>query len=190
MKMIRIFIASSSELKEDREKFKLFIGLENDWLVDKGIYLKLEQWEYFKDSISTTRLQDEYSEPIRQSDMVICLFYTKVGKYTAEEFYTAHEFFKAQGKPRIWTYFKNADIKMASIVKEDMNSLFALKEKLGELGHFYTEYTSIDDLLVKYGRQLNMILPEYESGSKPIGKAENGQNKIEPEVLENTLIIM
>jgi len=186
MKTIRIFIASSSELKEDREKFKLFIGLENDRLVDKGIYLKLEQWEYFKDSISTTRLQDEYNESIRQSDMVICLFYTKVGKYTAEEFYTAYEIFKAQGKPHIWTYFKNADIKMASIVKEDMNSLFALKEKLGELGHFYTEYTSIDDLLVKYGRQLNMILPEYESGSKPYGKAENGQNKIEPEVLENT----
>lgn len=194
MKTIRIFIASSSELKEDREKFKLFIGLENDRLVDKGIYLKLEQWEYFKDSISTTRLQDEYNESIRQSDLVICLFYTKVGKYTAEEFYTAYEIFKAQGKPRIWTYFKNADIKMGSIVKEDMNSLFALKEKLGELGHFYTEYTSSDDLILKYGRQLQMILPEYESSSetsrelKP-GKSESAlpENRFNEELTERLL---
>ena len=51
MKTIRIFIASSSELKEDREAFRVFIGLENDRLIDKGIYLKLVQWEYFKDSI-------------------------------------------------------------------------------------------------------------------------------------------
>ncbi|PZX61060.1 hypothetical protein LV84_00048 [Algoriphagus ratkowskyi] len=188
MKTIRIFIASSSELKEDREKFKLFIGLENDRLVNKGIYLKLEQWEYFKDSISSTRLQDEYNEAIRKSDMVICLFYTKVGKYTAEEFYTAYEIFKAQGKPRIWTYFKNADIKMASIVKEDMISLFALKEKFGELGHFYTEYTSIDDLLVKYGRQLNMILPEYETSSDAefVGKSKEDHSKQQTDEIENT----
>ncbi|SFA96858.1 hypothetical protein [Algoriphagus aquimarinus] len=188
MKTIRIFIASSSELKEDREKFKLFIGLENDRLVDKGIYLKLEQWEYFKDSISTTRLQDEYNEAIRQSDMVICLFYTKVGKYTAEEFYTAYEIFKAQGKPRIWTYFKNADIKVGSIVKEDMDSLFALKEKLGKLGHFFTEYTSADDLLLKYGRQLDMIMPEYEANleSELVGNSKESKSEHVAEVIENT----
>lgn len=47
MKTIRIFIASSSELKEDREEFRNFISRENDRLITKGIYLKLEQWEYF-----------------------------------------------------------------------------------------------------------------------------------------------
>ncbi|MEB2778591.1 hypothetical protein SYJ56_25000 [Algoriphagus sp. D3-2-R+10] len=187
MKTIRIFIASSSELKEDREEFRAFISRENDRLHTKGIYLKLEQWEFFKDSISSTRLQDEYNEAIRQSDMVLCLFYTKVGKYTSEEFYTAYEIFKAQGKPRIWTYFKNASINVGSITDE-INTLLEFKKKLGDLGHFHTEYTSIDNLINKYRSQLDMILPEYESSSssEPADKGKENQVKIETEVIENT----
>lgn len=187
MKTIRIFIASSSELKEDREEFRAFISRENDRLHTKGIYLKLEQWEYFQDSISNTRLQDEYNEAIRQSDMVLCLFYTKVGKYTSEEFYTAYEIFKAQGKPRIWTYFKNASISVGSITDE-INTLLEFKKKLGGLGHFYTEYTSIDSLINKYRSQLDMILPEYESSSnhEASDKAKDPQSNIESEEIENT----
>lgn len=187
MKTIRIFVASSNELKEDRVQFELFIGRQNNHLHLKGLRLEVVQWEYFKDSISTTRLQDEYNEAIRQSDMVLCLFYTKVGKYTSEEFYTAYEIFKAQGRPRIWTYFKNASIDVGSITNE-INTLLDFKKKLGDLGHFYTEYTSIDNLIVKYRAQLDMILPEYESDSnkESTGKAKKGQSKIEPEIIKNT----
>ncbi|MFC5624134.1 hypothetical protein [Algoriphagus winogradskyi] len=186
MKTIRIFIASSSELKEDREEFRTFISRENDRLHTKGIYLKLEQWEFFKDSISSTRLQDEYNEAIRQSDLVLCLFYTKVGKYTAEEFYTAYEIFKAQGKPRIWTYFKNASINVGAITDE-INTLLDFKKKLGELGHFHTEYTSIDNLVNKYRSQLDMILQEYESGSpaKEVENASHSSSKKEAGEEEN-----
>lgn len=187
MKTIRIFIASSSELKEDREQFRSFISRENDRLVTKGIYLKLEQWEYFKDSISSTRLQDEYNDAIRQSDMVLCLFYTKVGKYTSEEFYTAYEIFKAQGKPRIWTYFKNASINVGSITDE-INTLLEFKKKLGDLGHFHTEYTSVDNLINKYRSQLDMILPEYESTSNPElrDNSKNKKDTKELEIIKNT----
>ncbi|WP_425638141.1 hypothetical protein ACPUEN_01875 [Algoriphagus yeomjeoni] len=187
MKTIRIFIASSSELKGDREEFRAFISRENDRLHTKGIYLKLEQWEFFKDSISSTRLQDEYNEAIRQSDLVLCLFYTKVGKYTAEEFYTAYEIFKAQGRPRIWTYFKNAAINVGAITDE-INTLLEFKRKLGELGHFHTEYTSIDNLINKYRSQLDMILPEYESDSRPeqVETANESSDEKEEGPVENS----
>ncbi len=187
MRTIRIFVASSNELKEDRVQFELFIGRQNNHLHLKGLRLEVVQWEYFKDSISTTRLQDEYNEAIRQSDMVLCLFYTKVGKYTSEEFYTAYEIFKAQGRPRIWTYFKNASIDVGSITNE-INTLLDFKKKLSDLGHFYTEYTSIDNLIVKYRAQLDMILPEYESDSDfdPAEKTKNGQEKKKAEVIKNT----
>lgn len=187
MRTIRIFVASSNELKEDRVQFELFIGRQNNHLHLKGLRLEVVQWEYFKDSISTTRLQDEYNEALRQSDMVLCLFYTKVGKYTSEEFYTAYEIFKAQGRPRIWTYFKNASIDVGSITNE-INTLLDFKKKLGDLGHFYTEYTSIDNLIVKYRAQLDMILPEYELDSNfdPAEKTKNGQDKKKAEVIKNT----
>lgn len=166
MRTIQIFLASSSELKEDRDQFRLFISTENDRLHSQGIYLKLVQWEYFLDAISETRLQSEYNNAIRNCDIVLCLFFTKVGKYTAEEFDTAYEIFKDQGKPYIWTYFKNSQIDTGSITDQIM-TLLAFKKKIGDLGHFYTEYTSIDNLINKYRSQLDRILPEFETESSP-----------------------
>jgi hypothetical protein len=183
MKTIRIFIASSSELKEDRDHFRLFISQENDRLHKKGIYLELVQWEYFLDAISDSRLQNEYNEAIKSCDIVVCLFFTKVGKYTAEEFDTAYQVFKDKGKPKIWTYFKNAQINTGSITDE-INTLLAFKKKIGELGHFYTEYTNIDNLINKYRSQLDKFLPDFEQESKP--KSDSKSKEKEPEEIKNT----
>ncbi len=162
MRTIKLFVASSSELKEDRDRFRIFISQENDRLHTKGLYLEMVQWENFLDSISSTRLQDEYNKAIRGCDIVVCLFFTKVGKYTAEEFDTAYQVFKDEGKPYIWTYFKNAHITTGSIT-EEINTLLEFKKKIGNLGHFYTEYTTIDNLVNRYRTQLDKFLPKIES---------------------------
>ena len=63
---IRIFLASSSELEEDRRDFEIFIGRKNkDWIA-KGVFLHLVIWEDFLDAVSKTRLQDEYNKAIRR----------------------------------------------------------------------------------------------------------------------------
>ena len=64
--------------------------------------------------MSETRLQDEYNKAIRACDVFVSLFFTKTGKFTEEEFDAAHEQFKSSGRPLIYTYFKNADIKIGS----------------------------------------------------------------------------
>ena len=58
--------------------------------------------------MSETRLQDEYNREIVTCDILVCLFFTKTGKFTEEEFDTAYRRFKETGKPQIFTYFKNA----------------------------------------------------------------------------------
>ncbi len=157
-KTIKIFLASSSELKGDREQFRIFISVENDRLHKQGIYLELVQWEYFMDTISDSRLQNEYNKALQVCDIAICLFFTKVGKYTAEEFDTAYETFKATGKPKIWTYFKDAPTNTGSL-NDMILTLINFKKKLGELGHFYTSYTNIDNLKYQFKIQLDKILP-------------------------------
>lgn len=157
MHTIKIFIASSSELVDDREDFRKFISQQNDRLHKQDIYLQVVQWENFLDAISNTRLQDEYNKAISDCDIVVCLFFTKVGKYTAEEFDTAYQVFKDTGKPKIWTYFKNANIQTGSITDE-INTLLAFKKKIKDLGHFHTEYTGIDNLLNQYRNQLDEFL--------------------------------
>ena len=112
-KNIKIFLASSAELKEEREQFEIFIHRENQRLYENGIFIKLELWEDFIDAMSKTRLQDEYNTVVKNSDIFVSLFFTKVGKYTLEEFEAAFGQFKKTGKPLVYTYFKNAPIDAA-----------------------------------------------------------------------------
>jgi len=74
-----LFLASSSELKEDRKEFEIFINRKNkDW-VAQGVFLELIVWEDFLDAVSATRLQNEYDNSIRECDIFVMLFWTKVG---------------------------------------------------------------------------------------------------------------
>lgn len=154
---IRIFLASSSELKVDRKEFELFINRENKQLVDKGIFLYLDLWEDALDAISATRLQDEYNQAVLKSDIFVSLFFTKAGIFTEEEFDTAYGQFIRQGKPYVYTYFKNAPVNMGELGQE-VESLLRFKNKLKGLGHFPTEYKTIDDLKAQFKRQLDRLI--------------------------------
>ena len=101
----------------------------------------------------------EYNKALRECDIALCLFFTKVGKYTAEEFDTAYQVFKAIGKPKIWTYFKDAPVNTGSITDE-ISTLLSFKKKIGDLGHFYSVYTNIDNLINQFRNQLDKILPQ------------------------------
>lgn len=177
MRTIKIFLASSAELKADRDELRLFIAVENDRLHSKGFYLQLVQWEYFLDAVSDTRLQDEYNKAIEDSDILLSLFYTRAGKYTQEEFETALQLFRANGKPRIYTYFKDAPINTSDI-NEQILSLLNFKKRLSELGHFPTNYKNIDDLKVQFKRQLDILLDSIiKNTSSNDSMHKDGDNK-------------
>ncbi len=171
MKTIKIFLASSSELKDDREQFEIFINRKNKEYIKDGVFLELVLWEDFLNAMSLTRLQDEYNKVIAGCDVFVSLFHTKVGKYTEEEFLKALETFKANGKPLIFTYFKDAPVNMSQI-NSNIVSLLDFKKKLSDLGHFYTVYADINDLKFKFSEQLIKFLPKLTD----ISPANNGQH--------------
>ena len=156
-KTLKIFLASSYELQTDRESFELHFGARKRKTFSRDIEVVL--WEDFVDAMSSTRLQDEYNKAVKDCDMFVMLFFTKVGKYTAEEFETAFGQFKDNGKPLIYTYFKNADVKMGDI-NDDILSMLTFKKKLRDLGHFVTEYTNPTDLNFQFSNQLDKLLKE------------------------------
>jgi len=165
-RIFKIFLASSSELRADREAFEQFLGRENNRLVKQDIYLELLIWEDFLDSMSQTRLQDEYNNAIRQCDLFVMLFWTKVGKYTREEFELAFGQFKEQNRPKIYTYFKDAQISTGDIT-EQVFSLLEFKKRLGELGHFYTQYQNEEGLLLHFSQQLKKLQDGGFFGAAP-----------------------
>ena len=157
VKTIRIFLASSAELREDRDAFDLYFRQQNDRLRKQGLYLEIIRWENFLDAMSTTRLQDEYNQAIRNCDVFVSLFKTKTGKYTKEEFEVAHQTFQATGKPLIYTYFQKATVSTSASNRNDLISLWDFQNKLKELDHFYTEYDSIDGLQKHFRDQLDQL---------------------------------
>lgn len=172
----KLFLASSSELKNDRDQFEIFINRKNkDW-IDKGIFIELILWEDFLDAMSQTRLQDEYNKAIRECDIFVMLFATKVGNYTEEEFETAFKQFKTTNKPFIFTYFKDTQISTGSANQKDLLSLWAFQEKLRKLEHFYTSYKNIDELKFKFNQQLEKLAANGFIELTPNKISESKQN--------------
>ena len=157
MKRIKIFLASSKELKVERGAFEVFINRENKRLHEEGIFLHLDMWEDFLDAMSLTRLQDEYNKAVKSSDIFVSLFFSKVGKYTEEEFEAAYGQFIKSSKPHVYTFFKKAKVDITEIRTDDFNSLNNFKKKLKELGHYPTEFKNIDDLENQFRKQIDKL---------------------------------
>jgi hypothetical protein len=157
MKTYTIFLASSAELLADRKEFEIRINrINKDW-VPQGAFLRLEIWEDSLDALSPTRLQDEYNKVIAQCDVFVMLFWTKVGKYTEEEFDTAVQQFHKTKKPFVYTYFKQDTDPARPVITEDAKSLAAFKNKLQTLGHFYTGYANVEGLQLHFRDQLDKL---------------------------------
>jgi len=154
MNKIKLFLASSAELKEDRVRFEIFIYRKCKAWIDKGIFLHLDIWEDFLDSMSATGLQSEYNKAIAGTDIFVLLVHNKVGKFTSEEFEKAFGQFSETSKPFIFTYFKTP---YTTQNREDLQSLWAFEDKLKELKHFKTEYQNIEGLREHFGNQLDKL---------------------------------
>ena len=159
---IKIFLASSSELEDDRIQFEIFINRKNKYYSKEGKFLHLVLWEDFFECMSPTRLQDEYNKAITNCDVFVSLFHTKVGQYTEEEFLTALETFQAKKKPLIYTYFKDEPINISELTRDQIISLLDFQDKLWQLGHFYRTYKNIDELKYLFDQQLTKFMPDSD----------------------------
>ncbi len=153
MQKIKLFLASSSELKEDWEQFEIFIYRKCKAWFDRGIFLHLDVWEDFLDAIAPGGLQSEYNQAIKTCDIFVLLAFNKVGKYTAEEFGEAFGQFAEAQKPFIFTYFKPPTTQN----RDELKSLWAFEDKLKELKHYKTPYANIEGLLYHFGNQLDKL---------------------------------
>lgn len=157
MNNVKIFLASSFELKSDRDQFEIFISRKNKEWVAKGVFLELVIWEDTLECMEQNRLQDKYNEAIKSCDIFVLLFSTKVGQYTKEEFEIAFGHFQKTKKPIIFTYFKNIAIPVGQINREDQKTLWAFQDRLQSLEHLQTTYESINDLLLFFNKQLDKL---------------------------------
>ena len=153
MKEIKVFLASSEELKYDRLAFSDLIRKLDNIYEKRGIRIKLFQWEDFDAAYNDKRKQDEYNEYVKQSDLFLALFRTKAGKFTVEEFELARDEHREKGLPKPHVYCR--DLEQGET--ED-KTLTEFKQRLfAEMGHFFARYKNEDGLNLHFVMQLQLF---------------------------------
>jgi tetratricopeptide (TPR) repeat protein len=176
MKTIKVFLASSDELKDDRIRFGNLIRKLNEIYEKRGIQIKLFEWEDYDAAYNGVSKQSEYNEQICDSDIFLALFHIKAGKYTIEEFNCATEEFKKHASPKIYTY-----IKTLAPGEAESQDLKSFKENLlKDLGHYWCNYNNTDTMHLHFVMQLQLI------ESQPLVKVKIQNNDL---LLDNMPVV-
>lgn len=161
MQKIKLFLASSKELKPERERFELEIYRKCKAWFDKDIFLHLDIWEDLSARMSADGSQAEYNKFVQAADLFVLLVWNKVGMYTAVEFETAFGQFISTKKPFIFTYFKENPAAADT-------SLDEFKQKLHDLKHFYSPFTDANDLWNQFNKELERLeIDGFNENKKP-----------------------
>ncbi len=153
MKTIKIFLASSEELTDDRNAFGNLVRKLDNIYEKRGIRIELFEWEDYDAAYNNCRKQDEYNAKIKASDMFLALFHTKAGKFTIEEFDVATEEFRKHASPKVYTYCKDL-----AEGEQELPELTEFKRKLfEEMGHYWSRYNNRDSMQLHFVMQLQMV---------------------------------
>ena len=148
-KRIKIFLASSNELTEDRIMFGNFVRRLDKIYSKRELHLDLFEWEEYDASYNGLRRQDEYNNAIRQSDYFIALLHTKIGEFTTKELQVAMGDFYVKGHPIVYVFCKTV-----STTERETPELKAFKENLSKNGSFWINYSNQDQLQLYFIQQL------------------------------------
>lgn len=143
MKKIKIFLASSEELKQERLELADFVEHLNHTLEKVGLQVQLVKWEYLDSSMGVQHKQDDYNDALKDCEMCIVIYWTRFGMYTKTELDTAYNRLKEGANPqKLYVYFKNEDEKnsLTPELKEFRDSFPK------EYGHFENRFSNIDTL--------------------------------------------
>lgn len=153
--ILRVFVASPSDLAEERETLESVIReLNNTWSNTLGIRLELVSWEThtypaFGDdaqAVINDQIADDY-------DIFMGIMWTRfgtptgrAGSGTAEEFYRAYKRYQENpNRVRIMFYFKDAPISPSDLDPEQLASIKNFRTELGEKGSYYWTFISRDE---------------------------------------------
>lgn len=165
MYTLKIFIASSSDLEEERKELKLYIDSLNNQYADYDVRLETKLWEYMSKTYNDSRKQNDYNNELLDSDMVIFMFGSRIGRYTKEEFDVAVQNKRNNKNPRhIVTYFKDVTLRTYGLQQNDFKELkgvLDLKNYIAkELEQIHVPFTNISDLQFQVSDEINRIIIE------------------------------
>ena len=157
MKTIKVFVASSEELSDERELLGNFVHTVNRSLKPRGVEVELVEWEYLDAAMGDKPKQEEYNDELLNCDVCIVLCWQRLGRYTRWEFETAYQGYRSDKKmpKKIYVYYK--------IPGTDSPELQNFKLEIDRHGHFPTHFSHPDTLKLNFVQQLFAFALAQES---------------------------
>jgi len=146
-RIVKVFIASPSDLNEERTKFPDIITEVNRIKANsKKIQLEPVGWE---DTLpGKGRPQKLINKDIRNCELIVMLLWKRwgssTGKYTSgfeEEYELASSLNKRTGKPDIWLYFRSVPDSMLADPGEQLRQVLDFRSKVEVEKSSYIELT-------------------------------------------------
>lgn len=187
MKTLKIFVAGSKDLFNERNLFKIVANdLQTEFGIGgrRGVHIEVrtfENFEYFFGE-HLKGAQDSYNQYIsNEADAVFFVFDDKVGGITREEFNVAYDAFKDDGRPRMCVFSKLHPSQPNKDIAE-------LRQMCSAVGQYYTDYADNTDLRNKIERSIRQLCNAKLSGTLPkpsrrrrkVKKAEGQVGEVKP----------
>lgn len=169
MNTYSIFLASSKELLFEREKFEIFINRRNGINIRNNVRLELKIWETISGELGIAEKQLEYNAIVEKADILVLLFWSKIGKFTKDEYETANRLRKKEGKPLVYIYQKTAASLFPTLENEDVSRSLFIKA-LEKDGKFPIEFKDHNELERKFNYELDLL---FENNTFKYGRNES-----------------
>lgn len=147
LRQIKIVVAAPADLEDEEYQLGAYASGLNHILRPRGIELELD---IASDLLH--ELRESFATALESTDYFYVLFYKKSDAPTMRAFDEANLLFQHHAQPKIYTYFK--EIGSDERVEEDVLDFMKMLDR--ELGHYYSQFSSIDsvklDLILEIAR--------------------------------------
>jgi len=155
-KRVKIFVASGTDLKVERERVIFVLNKLNNSCMH--LDLKSVEWEIdiTAGSYNKERAQDEFNQYLKACDIILVMFYSKAGKFTIEEYNLALD-----SKKKVFLYFKTGFSPKNKAEIQTFEQLIDFKEKVEkEDAVLYRSFNNIDGFEKTLYEDLNLYLSQ------------------------------
>jgi hypothetical protein len=177
MKRLRIFVASSGSLADDRRELEVYVSRLNDRLVAKNAYVELWLWEKFSRAFTKERKQDEFNKAIDTSDLFLCLIHDRFGQFSKEELAWAIEQFRLHSSPRIVVFFKSAPVDPTTLT-DAFEAVVEARATISQLGQVWDTYATSAELCLGLDRELSPILEALSDKDQQADEVQHISNSV------------
>jgi hypothetical protein len=112
-------------------------------------------------SVNHSVHKDNYNLEIEDCNLFAMLFYSKVGKYSSEEFQKAKSLFDKSGILIILIFQKNINLPK-NLSKADPDSRYEFLERLNKLEHFPVLFENTDNLINELEDAIDKLLQDED----------------------------